>query len=68
MSGKDDAELDLKMITKALKKTYKCNGNVTIDPKDGEILQLQGDHRSNIQSFFIEEEICHASQIVLHGG
>lgn len=61
-------DLDLKKITKALKKNFKCNGNVTMDTESGHILQLQGDHRTNIRDFFVDQEVCHEDQIVIHGG
>jgi len=61
-------ELDLKKIARALKKTFKCNGSVSNDPELGEILQLSGDQRSNIRDFFVDQEVCHEDQIVIHGG
>mmetsp|Transcript_8060 Transcript_8060/g.13413 ORF Transcript_8060/g.13413 Transcript_8060/m.13413 type:complete len:107 (-) Transcript_8060:2106-2426(-) len=61
-------DLDVVKIAKAMKKTFKCNGNVTIDPELGEILQLQGDHRTNVRQFFVDQEVCHEDQIVIHGG
>jgi len=35
-------DLDMLKIAKALKKTFKCNGCINIDPEYGEILQLSG--------------------------
>ncbi|KAJ1404131.1 translation initiation factor sui1-like protein [Ochromonadaceae sp. CCMP2298] len=61
-------DLDVSKITKVLKKTFKCNGSVTIDPELGEILQLSGDQRTNVWKFFVDQEVCHEDQIVLHGG
>jgi translation initiation factor 1 len=61
-------DLDVKRIAKALKKTFKCNGTVHIDEEQGEILQLSGDQRTNIRAFFVDQEICHEDQIVIHGG
>ena len=51
-----------------MKKTFKCNGSVTIDEELGEILQLSGDQRTNIREFFVDQEVCHEDQIVIHGG
>jgi translation initiation factor 1 len=62
------ADLDLKKIARALKKTFQCNGSVTIDEEMGEILQLSGDQRTNIRAFFVDQEICFEDQIVIHGG
>jgi len=61
-------DLDIKRILKALKKTFQCNGTVNADVEMGEILQVSGDQRSNIRSFFVDQEICHDDQIVIHGG
>jgi len=61
-------DLDIKLIARALKKTFQCNGSVSIDPELGEILQLSGDQRANVRQFFIDEEVCYEDQIVIHGG
>ena len=61
-------DLDIAKIAKALKKTFKCNGSVLVDPELGEILQLSGDQRTNIREFFVDQEVCHEDQIVIHGG
>jgi translation initiation factor 1 len=60
--------LDLKKIAKALKKTFQCNGSVTMDSELGEILQLSGDKRTDVKDFFVDQEVCHEDQIVIHGG
>ena len=61
-------DLDIKRIAKALKKTFQCNGTVNVDEEMGEILQLSGDQRTNIRSFFVDQQICTDDQIVIHGG
>jgi translation initiation factor 1 len=61
-------DLDLKKIARALKKTFQCNGSVTVDEELGEILQLSGDQRTNVRAFFVDQEVCHEDQIVIHGG
>ena len=60
--------MDLKKIARALKKTFQCNGSVTMDSELGEILQLSGDKRTNVRDFFVDQEVCHEDQIVIHGG
>ena len=62
------SDLDLLKIAKALKKTFKCNGSVSEDPEMGEILQLSGDQRMHIRDFFVDQEVCHEDQIIVHGG
>lgn len=61
-------DLDILKITRALKKTFKCNGSVTVDSELGEIVQLSGDQRTNVREFFVDQEVCHEDQIVIHGG
>ena len=61
-------DLDVQRITRALKKTFQCNGTVNDDEEHGEIIQLSGDQRTNVRSFLVEQEICHGDQIVMHGG
>lgn len=61
-------DLDIPKITRALKKVFKCNGSITIDPELGEIVQLSGDQRTNVREFFIDQQICYEDQIVVHGG
>ena len=60
-------DLDLKRICKALKKIFKCNGAVSYDDKYGEVIQIQGDHRSGVRDFLVDQEICSKGQIVVHG-
>ena len=62
------SDLDLPKIAKALKKTFKCNGSVSTDIEMGEILQLSGDQRTHIRDFFVDQEVCHEDQLVIHGG
>lgn len=61
-------DLDIAKITRALKKTFQCNGSITQDTEGGEVIQLSGDQRTNVRKFFIDEEVCYEDQIVLHGG
>jgi len=60
-------DLDVKRICKAFKKNFQCNGAVTKDSEMGEIIQLSGDQRTNVNSFLVEQEICLKSQVVIHG-
>ncbi|KAJ1451278.1 translation initiation factor SUI1 [Pelagophyceae sp. CCMP2097] len=60
-------DLDVKRICKAFKKNFQCNGAVTKDPDLGEIVQLSGDQRTNVNEFLIDQEICAKTQLVIHG-
>jgi translation initiation factor 1 len=61
-------DLDLKRILKAMKKNFSCNGAIVKDKDEGgEVIQLSGDQRTNINEFLYSMEICIAGQVVLHG-
>jgi translation initiation factor 1 len=60
-------DLDIKRICKAFKKNFSCNGAVQKDEESGEVIQLSGDQRTNVKDFLVDQEICHADTIVLHG-
>ena len=60
-------DLDVKRICKAFKKNFSCNGAVQKDEEAGEVIQLSGDQRTNVKSFLVDQEICHAESVVLHG-
>ena len=49
ISGIDQKQIDLKIVAKKLKNKFACGGSV----KNNKI-ELQGDHRKNIQSFLVE--------------
>ena len=59
-------ELDIKKITKALKKVFKCNGAIVKDENEYEIIQLSGDQRENVKDFLVSEEIEKEETIIVH--
>eukprot|EP01103_Thecamoeba_quadrilineata_P010064 TRINITY_DN2079_c0_g1_i1.p1 TRINITY_DN2079_c0_g1~~TRINITY_DN2079_c0_g1_i1.p1 ORF type:complete len:121 (-),score=7.34 TRINITY_DN2079_c0_g1_i1:28-390(-) len=61
-------KLDLNRILKTLRKQLCCNGCLLEDDPDrGIMIQLQGEHRQEVASFLVSEEICEKNQIVIHG-
>lgn len=65
-----DNDLDFPRICKDMRKKFSCNGNVVIDEKMGEIIQLQGDQRYNVKDWLIKHEIVTSREIdriVVHG-
>mmetsp|Transcript_840 Transcript_840/g.1025 ORF Transcript_840/g.1025 Transcript_840/m.1025 type:complete len:106 (+) Transcript_840:113-430(+) len=60
-------DLDIKRICKAFKKNFSCNGAVQKDEEENEVIQLSGDQRTNVKDFLVDQEICIAPSIVLHG-
>ncbi|KAJ3726060.1 eukaryotic translation initiation factor 1 [Lentinula raphanica] len=59
-------QYDLKKILKAFKKEFACNGTIHDDEKLGEVIQLQGDQRSKILDFLVENDVDR-STIKMHG-
>merc|ERR1712100_450579 len=47
-------KVDFDKILRAIKKTFKTNGNLIRDPEHGTVIQLQGDIRKDIADFLIE--------------
>lgn len=60
-------EFDKKLLIRALKKKFACNGTVVEHPEYGEVIQLQGDQRANVSQFLKEIGMCQAEQLIVHG-
>jgi len=60
-------EFDKKLLIRALKKKFACNGTVVDHPEYGEVIQLQGDQRANVSQFLKEIGMCQAEQLKVHG-
>jgi len=70
VEGLDD-DLDLKRISKHMKKSFSCAATVLKDKEQNEIIQLQGDQRDNVKSWLVEQEVLTEAEakerIVCHG-
>ena len=44
-----------------------CCAAAQVDKDKGEIISLQGDQRKNVRDFLVDQEICRAERIVVHG-
>ena len=60
-------EFSYSKILKDLKKEFCCNGTVVQDPELGQVIQLQGDQRKNVQTFLVQAGIVKKDKIKLHG-
>ena len=60
-------KVDLKKVVKGLKKEFCCNGTVVEDPNFGQVIQLQGDQRQNVQTFLIKEKLATKDNIKVRG-
>jgi translation initiation factor 1 len=45
-----------KALLKAFKKEYACNGTIIQDKDMGEVIQLQGDHRTKVMDFLTDKD------------
>ncbi|KAF2068273.1 hypothetical protein CYY_010402 [Polysphondylium violaceum] len=54
-------------VLKHFKKSFSCNGNIATDDQIGKVIQLQGDHRKEVQNFLIEEKISKPAYVKIHG-
>ena len=66
VQGLED-DLDLKKILRSFKKNFKCNGAITDHKRYGEVIQLQGDLRSQVRDFLVDHQICTMEQVQIHG-
>ena len=60
-------DFDKKKIVKIIKKQFACNGTVVVHPEWGEVLQVQGDQRTNIANFLLEVGLAKKNQLKIHG-
>ncbi|OLY78899.1 Protein translation factor sui1 [Smittium mucronatum] len=60
-------EFDQKRLLKAFKKVFACNGTIVDDEDLGQVIQLQGDQRTNIRDFLVDEKIYKKEMIKVHG-
>jgi len=60
---------DPKKILKVIKKKFACNGTIVVDTEMGEVIQLQGDQRKDVQEFLIDKDGLQldAKTIKVHG-
>jgi translation initiation factor 1 len=60
-------QFDKKKLVRAFKKEFACNGTVIEHPEYGEVIQLQGDQRSNVCLFLTKIGIAKEEQLKIHG-
>ena len=60
-------DLDLKKILKVLRKMFSTNGAILKDDEVGEVIQLQGDRRTDCYNFLVKHNICTKEEIKMHG-
>jgi hypothetical protein len=49
-------KFDQKKILKVIKKKFACNGTIVADTEMGEVIQLQGDQRKDVQDFLTDKK------------
>ncbi|KAF2861526.1 eukaryotic translation initiation factor SUI1 [Piedraia hortae CBS 480.64] len=63
-------KFDQKKILKVIKKKFACNGTIVNDSDMGEVIQLQGDQRKDVQEFLMDKKEgleLDAKTIKVHG-
>ncbi|KAL7779125.1 hypothetical protein CFE70_008628 [Pyrenophora teres f. teres 0-1] len=63
-------KFDQKKILKVIKKKFACNGTIVTDAEMGEVVQLQGDQRKDVQDFLTDKKEglgLDAKTIKVHG-
>ncbi|KAE8350275.1 translation initiation factor SU [Aspergillus coremiiformis] len=63
-------KFDQKKILKVIKKKFACNGTIVADTEMGEVIQLQGDQRKDVQEFLTDKKEgleLDAKTIKVHG-
>ncbi|KAF7591898.1 translation INITIATION FACTOR [Aspergillus hancockii] len=63
-------KFDQKKILKVIKKKFACNGTIVADSEMGEVIQLQGDQRKDVQEFLTDKKEgleLDAKTIKVHG-
>ncbi|CAG8244464.1 unnamed protein product [Penicillium salamii] len=62
-------KFDQKKILKVIKKKFACNGTIVTDTEMGEVIQLQGDQRKDVQEFLTDKDGLEldAKSIKVHG-
>lgn len=70
VEGLDD-DLDMVRISRAWKKSFKCSASIHKDDDGNDVVQLQGDHRTNVRDWLLKEQILTVNQakerLILHG-
>eukprot|EP00112_Aurelia_sp_Birch-Aquarium-sp1_P023510 Seg703.9 transcript_id=Seg703.9/GoldUCD/mRNA.D3Y31 product="Eukaryotic translation initiation factor eIF1" protein_id=Seg703.9/GoldUCD/D3Y31 len=61
------SDYDQKKIVRAFKKEFNCNGTVIEHSEHGEVIQLQGDQRTNIKDFLLQVGLAKNEQLKVHG-
>lgn len=60
-------QFDKKKLVRAFKKEFACNGTVIEHPEYGEVIQLQGDQRTNVCLWLTKIGIAKDDQLKVHG-
>jgi len=61
----DSAKIE--KLIKIFKKEFCCNGTIVEHKELGEVIQLQGDHRSRIGDLLVAENVVKKDMIKIHG-
>jgi len=61
------ADLNFRLILETFKGRFNCGGSIIDDEVFGTVIQLQGDHSSNVSRFLIAEGLANEANVKIHG-
>ncbi|CAF4970848.1 unnamed protein product, partial [Rotaria sp. Silwood1] len=62
-----EEKYDKRLVLKQMRKKFACNGTIVEDEEYGEVIQLQGDHRTKVGEFLTKTGMYQAEQLRIHG-
>eukprot|EP00160_Parvularia_atlantis_P002488 Unigene1205_Nuclearia_a/m.3852 Unigene1205_Nuclearia_a/g.3852 ORF Unigene1205_Nuclearia_a/g.3852 Unigene1205_Nuclearia_a/m.3852 type:complete len:113 (-) Unigene1205_Nuclearia_a:183-521(-) len=57
----------IEKLIKIFKKDFCCNGTIVDHKEWGEVIQLQGDHRTRVGDMLVNEEVVKKEMVKIHG-
>lgn len=54
-------------MTLVFPQEFACNGTVVEHPEYGEVIQMTGDQRQNINEFLTKNKLATTTQMKIHG-
>jgi translation initiation factor 1 len=66
-----DNDLDLKRISRGMKKSFHCSVKITTTKDEDEVIQLQGDQREFLKEWLVTNEVMTNKEfderVMIHG-
>ena len=62
-----DPKTNMIRVLKALQKNFDCGGSITEHKEYGRVVQLQGDHATNMKRLLVSAGLAREDHIYIHG-